>query len=570
MLLRFATIAAAVVLTACQGIQDIEETIAEVSAGEIAGVWSAQGPGDAGSTVLVLDGNGRFGVLGEATAGSWEARDGGLVLSVARIPTSRIEATRLEIRELDGSVLRLEGDSPLAGSYRRADGMVGHLEVTARYPDKIALPPDAVVRIELMDVSRADAPSVLVAAVEAAGGGLVSPMRFHLHYPRSAIDPRMSYSVAASVSIGQRLWMRTTRHTAALTRGAGDKVELTLEGVRESGPGGPPASTFRPVAAQATPGDAGRREGLRLPATFAGAGITFTLWSDGTFRLRESVGQAERGYARYDLGRWEASGGRLWLRGRAEAPRDYRWLPGGGLEPVRPDGTPVPGTTTLGQTGLDPVEGPLWMTGELVYFADAPTFRECLSGRQHPVAMEGGWIDLERAYLARRPGPGQALLVGVTGRFVQRLPMEGEGTREFLRVEGFGGTWPESGCPGRRGEATLRNTRWQPLVIDGRLLPALPQPHRTAHVRLLPDGRVAGSGGCNMFTGSVTADEGSISFGADMASTLMACREPVQALEQAFFSVLERARRYRISGDRLDLFGAGGEHLAHLQATYLD
>jgi len=34
------------------------------------------------------------------------------------------------------------------------------------------------------------------------------------------------------------------------------------------------------------------------------------------------------------------------------------------------------------------------------YLADAAQFEECLTGRSYPVAMEGDYLALERAYLA--------------------------------------------------------------------------------------------------------------------------------------------------------------------------
>ena len=559
-------LSAAAALAGCQGI---EGTIAEVTAPDVAGDWVRQDAPGTDPLILVLDPEGRFGVVGRTTWGTWLEDEDVLLLAVPRIPAPGGDQSRLRIAQVDDASLVLAGDGRYAGRYARAEGRVGHLDVTAIYPDKIPLPPDAAVRIELLDVSRADAPATTIAAIEAAGGGLVSPMRFHLHYLEAEIDPRMTYAVSGSVSIGGRLWMRTTSHFPALTRGAGGTVEIRLEGVPRPSRGGAigPGVRFLNISAGQ---DSGRKasDALALPATFSGDGLDVSLWADGTFRLRERLGGGPG--AAYDLGRWETHGDRLLLRGRGEAPRDYRWQAGGRLQPVTPAGDPVGGAgAVLVPAPFDPVGGPAWMVGELVYLADAAVFTECRTGRRRPVAMEAGWLATERAYLAARPGPGEPLLVGLVARFVDRPRMEGGGTLEVVRVEGFGGTWPGRRCE-RAGDASLHDTWWRPLVVDGRLARPTDTARRGPYLRLLPDGRAAGSGGCNMFSGSYQADERSLEFGADMASTLMVCEGPTQALEDRFFAAIRATARYAVSGDRMDLFASDGRQLAHLQATWFD
>ncbi len=68
------------------------------------------------------------------------------------------------------------------------------------------------------------------------------------------------------------------------------------------------------------------------------------------------------------------------------------------------------------------------LTGMFVYMADAATFTDCATGRRVPVAMEGGYRELERAYLEKRTNPGQPLFVSVLGRIENKPKMEGSGT----------------------------------------------------------------------------------------------------------------------------------------------
>jgi putative lipoprotein len=117
---------------------------------------------------------------------------------------------------------------------------------TATYLQRIAMPPDAVLTVRLQDVSRADAPATLLAETSESFGARQVPIPFSLQVPAAAIDPRMSYAVRATITVGGELRFTTTRHHAVLTRGAPSQVALVLEPVRSAAP---PAAAG---AAQAT------------------------------------------------------------------------------------------------------------------------------------------------------------------------------------------------------------------------------------------------------------------------------------------------------------------------------
>lgn len=113
------------------------------------------------------------------------------------------------------------------------------LSVTAARADDTAIPADAVLDVELLDVSRADAPSATVASARFRVKGW--PALVRLAYDAAAIDPRMEYRVAARLLSGDRVMLRTATAYSVLTRGASDSVRIVLE------------STEAPVAA-ASPG----------------------------------------------------------------------------------------------------------------------------------------------------------------------------------------------------------------------------------------------------------------------------------------------------------------------------
>jgi heat shock protein HslJ len=73
------------------------------------------------------------------------------------------------------------------------------------------------------------------------------------------------------------------------------------------------------------------------------------------------------------------------------------------------------------------------------------------------------------------------------------------------------------------------------------------------------DGKLAGSAGCNRYTGTYTADAGTITI-TPPASTKKLCTEPedVMAQEAAYLAVLPTATGYQLSGKTLDLLRADG------------
>lgn len=71
---------------------------------------------------------------------------------------------------------------------------------TLTYLVRMALPPDAVVRIQVQDVSRADAPSVLIGEQVFVTDGAQVPFEFAVSYPESAIQEGMLYSVSARIT----------------------------------------------------------------------------------------------------------------------------------------------------------------------------------------------------------------------------------------------------------------------------------------------------------------------------------------------------------------------------------
>ena len=102
---------------------------------------------------------------------------------------------------------------------------------TVTYLQRIALPPDAMITVQLVDVSRADVPAlVLGEQIIRAGGGQV-PFEFEIAYDSARIDPRMTYAVSARIEDSGKLLFISDQHCAVITRGAPAHVQMVLKPV---------------------------------------------------------------------------------------------------------------------------------------------------------------------------------------------------------------------------------------------------------------------------------------------------------------------------------------------------
>ncbi len=95
-------------------------------------------------------------------------------------------------------------------------------------------------------------------------------------------------------------------------------------------------------------------------------------------------------------------------------------------------------------------------------------------------------------------------------------------------------------------QPSLVNTKWQLADQVKGKTPTLN----------IENGKITGNGGCNNYFGNLTADEATGSFSAgSIGATKMAC--PNMDAEQAFFGMLPKANKYRVSGNSLELYKDG-------------
>lgn len=100
---------------------------------------------------------------------------------------------------------------------------------TATYRERMALPPGAVFEAIIEDISKADAPSVVLGRTEVTS--IQVPVPFTIAYDPAKLDPRARYSVRTRILVEGRLWF-TSDTVHPVLRDAGDtRVEIVMRRV---------------------------------------------------------------------------------------------------------------------------------------------------------------------------------------------------------------------------------------------------------------------------------------------------------------------------------------------------
>lgn len=121
-----------------------------------------------------------------------------------------------------------KASAPTTAAQPNAPGnaaITGHVTYLLR----VALPPSAVLTIQLRDVSLADAPSVLIAEKQIELAGKQVPIVYELPYDAGKIDPKHTYAMSARITVDGKVRFTTTSAYPVITQGKGKTAELLLQ-----------------------------------------------------------------------------------------------------------------------------------------------------------------------------------------------------------------------------------------------------------------------------------------------------------------------------------------------------
>ena len=106
---------------------------------------------------------------------------------------------------------------------------------TVTYRERIALPPTALIKVQLVDVSRADAPSIVLGEQVTQAAGKQVPFSFEIPFDPARIEANYSYAVQARIEVDGKLRFISDRHYGVITRGAPTHVDMVLQSVGAPG-----------------------------------------------------------------------------------------------------------------------------------------------------------------------------------------------------------------------------------------------------------------------------------------------------------------------------------------------
>jgi copper homeostasis protein (lipoprotein) len=201
---------------------------------------------------------------------------------------------------------------------------------------------------------------------------------------------------------------------------------------------------------------------LKLQATFKGTlpcadceGIRYhlDLWPDGVFHLRQTY--LGTPVVADDRGRWHTDPSRsaILLYDARERKLQFEVKGAYTIRLLDQQGQPIQSFLPYDLTSdgtLTPTDLRLELHRMFRYTADAAQFKNCRTGRSYPVAMEGDYIKLKRAYLeADKPEPGAPLMASFEGDITRRPAREGSALIPTAVVRRLIGVWPGQRCEPR-------------------------------------------------------------------------------------------------------------------------
>ncbi|MEP7177239.1 MAG: YbaY family lipoprotein [Gemmatimonadales bacterium] len=99
---------------------------------------------------------------------------------------------------------------------------------TVAYRERIALPPDAIVTVTLVDISRQDVAARVIAETTIRPDGRQVPLPFELSYDPKKIESNRTYALRATIRSGGQLMFTTDAVQRVITQDSPTRVDLRL------------------------------------------------------------------------------------------------------------------------------------------------------------------------------------------------------------------------------------------------------------------------------------------------------------------------------------------------------
>lgn len=121
----------------------------------------------------------------------------------------------------EGNELKLANQKALGNLGPNGETPGQPLAVTGdvSYRERIAMPQGAVVKVQVADVSKADAPADVIGEQVIENPGNV-PVKFSVPYDAAKIQPQYTYAVSARIEVNGKLEWISTTHIPVITNGA--------------------------------------------------------------------------------------------------------------------------------------------------------------------------------------------------------------------------------------------------------------------------------------------------------------------------------------------------------------
>lgn len=400
----------------------------------------------------------------------------------------------------------------LAGSLSQAQANQAQVTGSVTYRERIALSPDAVINISLVDTSVADLASQTVAESLINAEGRQVPVPFTLTFDPALIVRAHHYSVRATIRGGNGMMMfSTTQAYPVLTHGAPSKVDLVLHTV---GHGGQPtvsiknqqvtpASTSEGAASRPpshTPAEAAAQSGSAAAPSEPANAAAVTLTPPATESAPSSAASQS-------------------VPAPAETAQPASVLP---QEQTSPEQTPsaVPAEAQATQPEVPASSAPSAKLPESMASSVAPAPPESKAAEPETPLPEAPSVSKRSELENEAPEP------------------ESESTSR-----------PDRGASSAE-LSPLADTQWRLIELGGQAVvtTAMQKPLTLA---FSPEGRrIAGSAGCNSYLGTFTDNHGRLQLNPG-SMTLMACANLASTREKKFVAMLRSADGYKIDGDFL-------------------